>query len=165
MPFVYFVPVERPHVHIDIIVLITILPLGALLSASVGLLIGTSVSPRQIPLVFALLVVPLTFLGAVYYPWSSLSVIRWLQVLTLANPLLYMSEGLRGALTPTVRAHELLGRLRGADHRLYRVHVLRRPRLHPPRADRPDRDKPPAYNRRIAWGVANWKEIRLCRVR
>jgi ABC-2 type transport system permease protein len=101
VPFVYFVPLERPHVHIDIIVLITILPLGALLSASVGLLIGTSVSPRQIPLVFALLVVPLTFLGAVYYPWSSLSVIRWLQVLTLANPLLYMSEGLRGALTPT----------------------------------------------------------------
>jgi ABC-2 type transport system permease protein len=100
VPFVYFVPLERPHVHIDILVLVTILPLGALLSASVGLLIGTSVSPRQIPLVFALLVVPLTFLGAVYYPWSSLEVIRWLQVLTLANPLLYMSEGLRGALTP-----------------------------------------------------------------
>jgi ABC-2 type transport system permease protein len=101
VPFVYFVPLERPHVHISPLVLFTILPLGALLSASVGLLIGTSVSPRQIPLVFALLVVPLTFLGAVYYPWSSLEVIRWLQVATLANPLLYMSEGLRGALTPS----------------------------------------------------------------
>jgi len=101
VPFVYFVPVERPHVHVDILVLITILPLGTLISASVGLLIGTSVSPRQIPLVFALMVVPLTFLGAVYYPWSSLKAIRWLQVITLANPLLYMSEGLRGALTPS----------------------------------------------------------------
>ncbi len=100
VPFVYFVPLNRPDVEINPIVLITILPLGALLSASVGLLIGTTVSPRQIPLVFALLVVPLTFLGAVYYPWSDLEVIRWLQIATLANPLLYMSEGLRGGLTP-----------------------------------------------------------------
>lgn len=101
VPFVYYVPLERPHVHVDPLVLATTLPLGALLSSSVGLLIGTSVSPRQIPLVFALLVVPLTFLGAVYYPWSQLEAIRWLQILTLANPLLYMSEGLRGALTPS----------------------------------------------------------------
>jgi ABC-2 type transport system permease protein len=100
VPFVYFVPLNRPSVEVDPIVLFTILPLGALLSASVGLLIGTTVSPRQIPLVFALLVVPLTFLGAVYYPWSKLEAIRWLQVATLANPLLYMSEGLRGALEP-----------------------------------------------------------------
>jgi ABC-2 type transport system permease protein len=100
VPFVYFVPLHRPHVDINPLVLATILPLGALLSASVGLLIGTTVSPRQIPLVFALLVVPLTFLGAVYYPWSNLEPIRWLQIATLINPLLYMSEGLRGALTP-----------------------------------------------------------------
>ena len=100
VPFVYFVPLHRPTVEVHPLVLITILPLGALISASVGLLIGTTVSARQIPLVFALLVVPLTFLGAVYYPWSKLEAIGWLQILTLANPLLYMSEGLRGALTP-----------------------------------------------------------------
>jgi ABC-2 type transport system permease protein len=58
------------------------------------------VNPRQITLVFALIVMPLTFLGAVYYPWSQLEAIRWLQVITLLNPLVYLSEGLRGALTP-----------------------------------------------------------------
>jgi ABC-2 type transport system permease protein len=100
VPFLYFVPLHRPDVEVNPLVLLTILPLGALLSASVGLLIGTTVSPRQIPLVFALLVVPLTFLGAVFYPWSGLESIRWLQIVTLVNPLLYMSEGLRGALTP-----------------------------------------------------------------
>jgi len=40
------------------------------------------------------------FLGAVYYPWSQFHALRWLQVLSLINPLVYMSEGLRGALTP-----------------------------------------------------------------
>ncbi len=99
-PLVYTVPLETPHLHIRPLVLLTVVPLGALLSGSLGLLIGTAVSPRQITLVFALIVIPLTFLGAVYYPWSALSAIRWLQVLTLINPLVYLSEGLRGALTP-----------------------------------------------------------------
>jgi ABC-2 type transport system permease protein len=40
------------------------------------------------------------FLGAAYYPWAQLESLRWLQVLILVNPLVYMSEGLRGALTP-----------------------------------------------------------------
>ena len=37
-----------------------------------------------------------------YYPWSSLHPIPWLQVGVLANPLVYMSEGLRTALTANV---------------------------------------------------------------
>jgi ABC-2 type transport system permease protein len=49
---------------------------------------------------FALVVVPITFLGCVYYPWAMLHPIRWLQLLVLLNPLVYMSEGLRAALTP-----------------------------------------------------------------
>ena len=49
---------------------------------------------------FALVVVPITFLGCVYYPWALLHAIPWLQVLVLVNPLVYMSEGLRAALTP-----------------------------------------------------------------
>jgi len=57
------------------------------------------VGPRQIPLIFSLIVIPVVFLGAVYYPWAQLQSLRWLQVLVLANPLVYVSEGLRGALT------------------------------------------------------------------
>jgi ABC-2 type transport system permease protein len=49
---------------------------------------------------FAVVVVPITFLGCVYYPWALLHPIPWLQLLVLLNPLVYMSEGLRAALTP-----------------------------------------------------------------
>jgi len=45
-------------------------------------------------------VLPLTFLGAIYYTWQSLEAIRWLQILVLVNPLVYMCEGFRAALTP-----------------------------------------------------------------
>ena len=44
--------------------------------------------------------IPLVFLGCVYYPWALLHAIPWLQWLVLLNPLVYMSEGLRAALTP-----------------------------------------------------------------
>ena len=43
-----------------------------------------------------MIVLPITFLGAVYYPWALLTPIRGLKVLTLANRLVYISEGLRG---------------------------------------------------------------------
>jgi ABC-2 type transport system permease protein len=99
-PLVYIVPLSRPHLHIDVVVLLTVLPLAAIVSASLGLLIGTAAGPRQIPLVFSVIVLPVVFLGAVYYPWAQLQSLRWLQILILLNPLVYMSEGLRGALTP-----------------------------------------------------------------
>jgi hypothetical protein len=35
-----------------------------------------------------------------YYSWQALEPIRWLQVATLSNPLVYLSEGFRTALTP-----------------------------------------------------------------
>ncbi len=44
-----------------------------------------------------------------YYPWAQLEAIRWLQVVTLANPLVYMSEGLRAGLTPQYGHMSLVG--------------------------------------------------------
>jgi ABC-2 type transport system permease protein len=82
--------------------LVAVAVLSSLLSGALGLALGTYVNPRQIGLMFSLVVLPLTFLGAVYYPWSSLEAVRWLQIGVLANPLVYVSEGLRAALTPTV---------------------------------------------------------------
>jgi ABC-2 type transport system permease protein len=76
--------------------------LSALLSGALGLALGTFVGPRQIGLMFSVVVLPLTFLGAVYYPWAALSSIPWLQALVLLNPLVYVSEGLRAALTPSI---------------------------------------------------------------
>lgn len=83
-------------------VLATMLPLGALVGASLGLMLGTVISPRRINFLFALLLLPLTLLGCVYYPWSALTAIPWLQTLVLLNPVVYMSEGLRAALSPNV---------------------------------------------------------------
>ena len=52
---------------------------------------------------------PITFLGCVYYPWMALGAIPWLQIGVLINPIVYMSEGLRSALTPTLpHMHPLL---------------------------------------------------------
>jgi ABC-2 type transport system permease protein len=47
-------------------------------------------------------VLPLTFLGATFYSWSTLSPIAWLKILVLVNPLVYMTEGFRGALVSSV---------------------------------------------------------------
>jgi ABC-2 type transport system permease protein len=89
--------------------LISLVVIGALVGASLGLLMGTIVNPKSINLLFALLILPLTLLGCVYYPWSSLHTIRWLQIGTLFNPVVYMSEGLRAALVPTFPHMNLWG--------------------------------------------------------
>jgi ABC-2 type transport system permease protein len=79
-----------------------ILILASLLSGALGLTIGTSVKPQQIGLIFGVVVMPITFLGCVYYPWAKLDKIPWLQNGVLINPIVYMSEGLRAALTPAI---------------------------------------------------------------
>ena len=98
-PLALFIPANKVHLSVHWFYLITMLPLAAVMSASFGLTIGTRVQPRQVPLIFSLLVIPMTFLGAVYYPWRTLTPLPWLKVAVLVNPLIYMSEGMRVALT------------------------------------------------------------------
>jgi ABC-2 type transport system permease protein len=99
-PFVYLIPENRPDITVDAVNLVVVVILACMVSGSLGLAIGTAFNPRQVPLIFSVIVIPITFLGCVYYPWASLHKIRWLQIVVLANPLVYVSEGLRGALTP-----------------------------------------------------------------
>jgi ABC-2 type transport system permease protein len=80
--------------------LLTFLPLATAVGAALGLAIGTRAEPRQVPLVFSVIVIPVTFLGATYYPWAQLDPIPWLKWAVLLNPLVYMSEAFRTALTP-----------------------------------------------------------------
>jgi ABC-2 type transport system permease protein len=94
---------QAPKIHIhDVALLIVALLVTCVLGASFGLAVGVLVEPRQIPFVFALVVLPSTLLGCVYYPWSTLASVRWLQVAVLINPVVYMSEAFRGVLTPSV---------------------------------------------------------------
>jgi ABC-2 type transport system permease protein len=92
--------------------LLTVMPLCALVGAALGLFLGTVISPRRINYLFALLLLPLSLLGCVYYPWMRLQAIPWLQYLTLINPVVYMSEGLRAALSPGI-PHMPLGMVYG----------------------------------------------------
>ena len=76
-----------------------ILLAGSLAGGSVGLLLGTVVPPNRINIAFTVILTPLLFTGATFYPWTALGNLRWFQVVTLFNPLTYVSEGCRGALT------------------------------------------------------------------
>ena len=101
-PLAAFIPATPVHLHVHWLFLLTIAPIGAILSAAFGLVMGTRVKPTQVPLLFAIVVLPITFLGAVYYPWTALAPVKWLQVAVLINPLVYMCEGFRLSLTSGV---------------------------------------------------------------
>jgi ABC-2 type transport system permease protein len=76
--------------------------LVALLSAAGGLVLGCSIGQAQVGLMFSLVIAPMIMFGCAYYPWSYLKNFPGLQYAVLANPLVYASEGMRGALVPTV---------------------------------------------------------------
>ena len=104
-PVVYWVhaPGQAPHVHVtNWPLLAVVMVFSSTLTASLGLWLGTVVDPRKVQMLFAVILLPITMLGCVYYPWSALHVIRWLQIATLINPMVYMTEGLRAALTPSL---------------------------------------------------------------
>jgi ABC-2 type transport system permease protein len=104
-PVVYWVhaPGQGPHIHVsNWFLLIVVMVFAATLTASMGLWLGTVVDPRKMQMVFAVILLPLTMLGCVYYPWSALHAIQWLQIVVLINPMVYMTEGLRAALTPSL---------------------------------------------------------------
>jgi len=101
-PMVLFFPNSNVHPHVNPVLLVAEIIVACLSAGALGLAIGTGWNPRQVPLIFSLIVIPITFLGCIYYPWASLHTIRWLQILILANPLVYVSEGLRGAITPNL---------------------------------------------------------------
>jgi len=81
---------------------VVIVLLGTLVGAAMGLTMGTLVPPNRITIAFTLVLTPLLFTGCSQYPWPSLDRLPWFQVVTLFNPLTYVSEGMRGALVPEV---------------------------------------------------------------
>ncbi|MDQ6852290.1 MAG: ABC transporter permease [Actinomycetota bacterium] len=103
-PIAAVVPANDVHLHVNWLVLLTLAPLACITASALGLTFGTRFEPRTVPLMFGVVVIPLTFLGAVYYSWVALDPIKiwgfsWLKWLVLVNPLVYMSEGFRAALT------------------------------------------------------------------
>lgn len=74
--------------------------LGATAFSSLGMWLGTAISPQQIGLMFSVVVAPMIFFGCAYYPWRGLDKVPFVKYAVLVNPLVYVSEGMRGALTP-----------------------------------------------------------------
>jgi ABC-2 type transport system permease protein len=94
----------QPNLSVHWVLLLTLIPLTCLMTSSLGLVLGTHISPRNIGLMFGFIVLPITFLGGTYYPWTALASIKvggfpWLQALVCVNPLIYVTEGFRAALT------------------------------------------------------------------
>ena len=99
-----------PHLAIHWPILITLLPIACVMCASFGMVLGTRVEPRNISAMFGFIVLPMTFLGGTYYTWTALRHVKvggfpWLQTLVLVNPLIYVTEGFRAALTTTSHMH------------------------------------------------------------
>jgi ABC-2 type transport system permease protein len=82
--------------------LVPLLVLCGLLSAAFGLTLGSLVQPRYSGLLFAVVLGPMMLFGCAYYPWSGLAVLGGLRYVFLLNPLVFVSEGLRWAVTPEV---------------------------------------------------------------
>ena len=102
-PVVSVIPAPPVAIHVaSWPLLIVVLILAGLISGAFGLLIGTIFTPQQVPLIFSIIVIPVTFLGCVYYPWKLLDPVPWLKYFVLINPVVYVSEGMRAALTPDV---------------------------------------------------------------
>jgi ABC-2 type transport system permease protein len=90
------------EVHPRWAMLLPLVAMSGLLSAAFGLTLGTRVEPRFAGLLFAVVLGPMMLFGCAYYPWAALNVMGPLQYVFLLNPLVFMSEAMRLAVTPDV---------------------------------------------------------------
>lgn len=113
-------PEVEAHLSPHWLLIVSLVPLSCVAMAGLGLLLGTVFEARNIGLMFGFIVLPITFLGGTYYEWASLAPVtvgdwHWLQTIVLANPLIYVNEGMRAALTdaPHMRLYVIIPVLLG----------------------------------------------------
>ena len=111
-PIAAVVHASSIHIHLQVHwpELLTLIPLACVMCSALGMTFGTRFDPRTVPMLFGVIVIPMTFLGGTYYAWTALSAVKlgafsWLQTLVLINPLIYVTEGFRAALTPAHHMH------------------------------------------------------------
>ncbi|MDQ1394769.1 MAG: type transport system permease protein [Acidimicrobiaceae bacterium] len=111
-PIAAVVHAKGVHAHLTVHwwILLTIIPPACVAFSALGLFLGTKFEPRNIGLMFGFVVLPITFLGGTYYQWTRLAPVKvgsfhWLQTLVLLNPLIYVTEGFRAALTHATHMH------------------------------------------------------------
>lgn len=102
LPFALLVPSTEIRLDVNIPAAALIVTIGAVTGSCFGLFLGTHVKPAQLQLMFTAVVLPLTFLGASYYSWQSLDAVPLVQTLVLVNPLVYVNEAMRAAMSPSI---------------------------------------------------------------
>jgi ABC-2 type transport system permease protein len=112
LPMASIVHAPGVHAHLTLHwwIIVTLVPLSCVAMAGLGLVLGTSFEPRNIGLMFGFIILPVTFLGCTYYPWTRLAPVKiggfhWLQTVVLVNPLVYVNEGMRAAFTDSSHMH------------------------------------------------------------
>ena len=100
-PIAAFVPATPVFLEVQPLVLLTLTPLACITAAALGLTMGSRFSPDTASYLFGVVALPLSFLGAIFYTWPSLTPVLPLKYALLANPLVYVSEGFRAALVPS----------------------------------------------------------------
>jgi len=100
LPIAIFLPARQPMLHPDWLLWPWVLILVVLTGGALGLVLGATVQPQQVQLMFIVVITPMTFLGATFYSWVSIGSLPWLRYLLLANPVMYANEALRGSMTP-----------------------------------------------------------------
>jgi ABC-2 type transport system permease protein len=89
-------------IHPHWFLLLPLVALSGLLAAAFGLTLGSNVQPRFSGLLFAVILGPMMLFGCAYYPYASLTVLGPLRFVFLLNPLVFISEAMRFAVTPDV---------------------------------------------------------------
>jgi ABC-2 type transport system permease protein len=84
----------------DLLPVTGVLFLGALVSAALGMTLGTLVSSRRIEIMLTVILTPLIFTGSTQFPWRAISGVPWFQWLCAANPCTYVSEAMRAIIAP-----------------------------------------------------------------
>src|SRR6202044_2328183 len=98
------------HLSLHWLLIVTLVPLACIAMAGLGLVLGTSFEPRNIGLMFGFIILPITFLGGTYYPWTKLAPVTvggwpWLPAGLPGNPLIYVNEGMRAAFPTSPHMH------------------------------------------------------------
>lgn len=109
MAVVVVLPVARllmgpvPGLTLRNLPLVTVMViLGGAVFSAFGLFLGTAMQPQHISLMMQVIFAPMIMFGCTYYPWRGLDHFPVLKYVVLINPLVYLSEGLRAAMTPNV---------------------------------------------------------------
>jgi len=77
-PIAYVIHANGVEVHLSVNwpVLVTLMIITSIMCSALGLVLGTRISPRNIGAMFGFIVLPITFLGGTYYPWTSLAAVK-----------------------------------------------------------------------------------------